>query len=52
MNVVKNFEIAGSSLTFDGISTFNDDKGIFYYAPNWPAPFVFSADVKKGVRFL
>jgi len=44
--IVENFAIGGSSETEDGISSFDDDRGVFYYAPNWPVPFVFSADVK------
>jgi len=45
-NVTNNFVITGGfSITYGGISSFNDDQGIFYYVSDWPSPLIFSADV-------
>jgi len=37
--------IAGGSLMWDGISSFDDQHGVFYYSPDWPAPLIYSASV-------
>jgi len=44
-NNTEAFVIAGSSATIDGISTFNQNKGIYYMATDYIVAFLYSANV-------
>jgi len=47
--IVKNFVYVGSSATFDGISGYDSDNDVLYYATDFATPFLYSSDLKNGV---
>jgi len=46
--LVTNFIYAGSSLTYDGISTLDDKKENLYYATDAASAFIYSANVREN----
>ena len=46
--VTENFIYVGSAATFDGLSTFDQNQGDFYYTTDFESSFVFSVDTTKG----
>jgi len=47
-SVTPTLVITGSSLMYDGISTFDDINGNFFYCPDWPSPLIYSVDVEAN----
>jgi len=47
MRIVKNFVYVGGSGTYDGISGFDSDKEVLYYATDFSTPFLYSSDLKN-----
>jgi len=47
IRIVKNFVYVGSSGTYDGISGFDSDNEVLYYATDFSTPFLYSSDLKN-----
>jgi len=44
-NVTENMIYSGGSATIDGISTFDQNKGVYYFATDFAGAFIFASDV-------
>jgi len=49
IRIVKNFIYVGGSGTYDGISGYDSDKDVLYYATDFATPFLYSSDLKNQV---
>jgi len=49
LKIVKNFIYVGGSGTYDGISGYDSDKDVLYYATDFSSPFLFSSDLSNQV---
>jgi len=49
IRIVKNFIYVGGSATYDGISGYDSDRDVLYYATDFSSPFLFSSDLENQV---
>jgi len=49
IRIVKNFIYIGGSATYDGLSGYDSDNDVLYYATDFATPFLYSSDLKNQV---